>query len=77
MPVDSIAQRVARHARLSAKATGLAEHGTPPFLILFVNSICNLKCEHCFVWDRLNQRDDLSYDELIALVATTSARSRT
>ena len=60
-------QRAARHARLSARAAGLSPVGTPPFLIFFINSICNLKCEHCFVWDRLNQRDDLSFDEIVAL----------
>jgi MoaA/NifB/PqqE/SkfB family radical SAM enzyme len=63
----SIAQRALRHARLSAKAAGLTEIGTPPFLILFINSICNLKCGHCFYWKSLNQRDDLSFEELVAL----------
>ncbi len=41
--------------------------GTPPFLILFINSICNLACEHCFYWKELNSRDDLSKDEIFAL----------
>ena len=63
----SLARRVLRHARLSMKAHGLPEVGTPPFLILFINSICNLKCEHCFVWDRLNKHDDLTFEELVAL----------
>ncbi len=40
---------------------------TPPFLILFVNSICNLTCDHCFYWRKLNQRDDLTFEELAAL----------
>ena len=40
---------------------------SPPFLILFINSICNMKCEHCFYWQELNQRDDLSFDELVSL----------
>jgi MoaA/NifB/PqqE/SkfB family radical SAM enzyme len=35
--------------------------------VLFVNSICNMKCEHCFYWRSLNQRDDLSRDEIVAL----------
>jgi len=59
--------RAARHARLSARAAGLSGVGTPPFLIFFINSTCNLKCEHCFVWDRLNKRDDLSFDEIVRL----------
>jgi MoaA/NifB/PqqE/SkfB family radical SAM enzyme len=66
MPL-SLPRRVARHARLSARAAGLTDVGTPPFLIFFINSICNLKCEHCFVWDRLNKRDDLSFEEIVAL----------
>lgn len=40
---------------------------TPPFLVLFINSICNLTCDHCFYWRDLNQRNDLSYDEIKAL----------
>ena len=63
----SVIQRAARHARLSLRAAGVPEIGTPPFLILFINSICNLKCEHCFYWQRLNQRDDLTVEELVAL----------
>jgi MoaA/NifB/PqqE/SkfB family radical SAM enzyme len=40
---------------------------TPPFFILFINSICNLTCEHCFYWKNLNRRDDLTLDELESL----------
>jgi MoaA/NifB/PqqE/SkfB family radical SAM enzyme len=60
----NILQRVARHARLT-----MANHGlpSPPFLVLFINSICNMKCEHCFYWQSLNQRDDLTKDEIFAL----------
>ena len=58
-------QRVRRHARLTTQA--LLPAGTPPFLILFINSICNQTCEHCFYWRSLNQPDDLSFDELEAL----------
>ena len=32
-------------------------------MIVFINSICNLSCEHCFYWKELNQRNDLSYEE--------------
>lgn len=42
---------------------------SPPFLILFINSICNQTCEHCFYWRSLNQKDDLTVDELRALSA--------
>ncbi|MCO4771570.1 MAG: radical SAM protein [Deltaproteobacteria bacterium] len=34
---------------------------------MFVNSICNLTCDHCFYWQNLNARDDLTFDELAAL----------
>jgi MoaA/NifB/PqqE/SkfB family radical SAM enzyme len=59
----SLISRLTRHARLSARAVNHHEGQTPPFLIVFINSICNLTCEHCFYWRNLNQRDDLTYDE--------------
>ena len=63
----SLVRRMTRHARLSLRANGLPEIGTPPFLILFINSICNLKCEHCFYWESLNKKTDLSFEEMVAL----------
>ncbi len=48
---------------------GAAAPQSPPFLILFINSICNQTCEHCFYWRSLNQNDDLTVDELRALSA--------
>jgi MoaA/NifB/PqqE/SkfB family radical SAM enzyme len=59
------AQRVSRHIRLTSDAFLGVE--TPPFLVLFINSICNMKCEHCFYWTALNKKDDLTRDELFAL----------
>ena len=61
-------RRIARHARL----TSLAYRDTPSpvFLVLFINSICNMKCEHCFYWRNLNQRDDLTFEEIVALSAS-------
>jgi len=57
--------RIGRHLRLTWQTyAGLP---SPPFLILFINSICNQKCEHCFYWRKLNQKDDLTKDELFAL----------
>jgi MoaA/NifB/PqqE/SkfB family radical SAM enzyme len=58
-------KRVARHTRLSLQAH--FPPPSPPFLVLFINSICNMKCEHCFYWTSLNKRDDLSYEEIVAL----------
>jgi len=59
----SLISRFVRHARLSARALSHHEGQTPPFLIVFINSICNLTCEHCFYWRNLNQRDDLTFEE--------------
>jgi MoaA/NifB/PqqE/SkfB family radical SAM enzyme len=58
-------QRLIRHARLTWQ--NYAGLPSPPFLILFINSICNQRCEHCFYWRNLNRRDDLTYEELVNL----------
>ncbi len=58
-------KRIARHARLTWQNYGRLP--SPPFLILFINSICNQKCEHCFYWRNLNRKDDLTREELLAL----------
>jgi MoaA/NifB/PqqE/SkfB family radical SAM enzyme len=57
--------RVVRHARITLRNHGPAP--SPPFLIFFINSICNQKCEHCFYWRSLNSKDDLTFDEIVAL----------
>jgi MoaA/NifB/PqqE/SkfB family radical SAM enzyme len=59
----SLAQRISRHTRLSLEAVRHREKQTPPFMTIFINSICNLTCEHCFYWQNLNQRDDLTFEE--------------
>ncbi len=60
----SIATRIKRHAKLSLRAVANHhERQTPPFMIVFINSICNLTCEHCFYWQNLNQRNDLKFEE--------------
>lgn len=59
----SIVSRISRHTKLSMKAVKHRAHQTPPFMIIFINSICNLTCEHCFYWKELNKRNDLSYEE--------------
>jgi MoaA/NifB/PqqE/SkfB family radical SAM enzyme len=61
----NIIERAARHARLTLNNYQRRPH--PSFLVLFVNSICNMKCEHCFYWKSLNQPDDLSLDEIVSL----------
>jgi len=68
-PVDDILKgmttwgRLRRHVRLTATNYSQREP-TPPFLILFINSICNQTCEHCFYWRNLNRNDDLTVQEL-------------
>ncbi len=38
---------------------------TPLYMIFFVTSYCNLKCDHCFYWKELNvKRDELSLEEI-------------
>lgn len=63
----NLPQRILRHLKLSLRTMTAPENQTPPFLILFINSICNLTCEHCFYWQSLNKRDDLTRDEIFAL----------
>ena len=57
--------RLVRHTRITWK--NYQDTPTPPFLILFINSICNQKCEHCFYWRNLNRKDDLTKEEIFAL----------
>ena len=61
--MPSLAQRIRRHVRLSRQAAAKSDRFTPPFLIVFINSICNLTCEHCFYWESLNKKDDLTFEE--------------
>lgn len=59
----NILSRVKRHTKLSLLAANHKVRQTPPFMIIFINSICNLTCEHCFYWKELNKRDDLTFAE--------------
>jgi MoaA/NifB/PqqE/SkfB family radical SAM enzyme len=65
--VSSVPARIARHAWLTWQSLGVPDVPSPPFLILFINSLCNMKCEHCFYWQQLNQPDDLSLEEIVSL----------
>lgn len=58
-------ERIVRHARITWR--NYRDLPSPPFLILFINSICNQKCEHCFYWRNLNRKDDLTKEEIFAL----------
>lgn len=59
--------RIKKHVRLQWQNLGIPDVPSPPFVILFINSICNMKCEHCFYWQNLNRPDDLTFDEIVAL----------
>ena len=61
-------ERVTRHTRITLQSY-IRQPG-PTFLILFINSTCNMRCEHCFYWSSLNKRDDLTRDEIFALSAS-------
>jgi Fe-coproporphyrin III synthase len=39
-------------------------------VIFFVTSACNARCRTCFYWEELNQRGDLSWDEIRKLATT-------
>src|SRR5579883_2966924 len=39
-------------------------------LFLFVTSRCNSLCRTCFYFDKLNSRDDLTFDEIATIAAT-------
>ena len=65
--IRSLGDRLAKHARLNWQNLAVPEVPSPPFLILFINSICNMKCEHCFYWQQLNQKSDLTFEEIVAL----------
>jgi MoaA/NifB/PqqE/SkfB family radical SAM enzyme len=40
-------------------------------LFLFVTSRCNARCRTCFYFDKLNSRDDLTFDEIARIAQTT------
>ncbi|NUN67327.1 radical SAM protein (plasmid) [Pseudanabaena biceps] len=61
----NIIARTVRHTRITAH--NYQHIPTPKFLVLFINSICNMKCEHCFYWTSLNQKDDLTKEEIFDL----------
>lgn len=64
MKQPGVTSRIRRHLRLTREALMPNDESTPPFLVLFINSICNLTCDHCFYWRDLNQRNDLSFEEI-------------
>lgn len=39
-------------------------------VVFFVTSICNEKCRHCFYWEKLNQRGDLTFEQVQRISGT-------
>lgn len=39
-------------------------------VILFVTSMCNVRCRTCFYWLELNRKGDMSFEELSRLSLT-------
>lgn len=48
----------------------LTGHRRLKTVIFFVTSVCNAKCRTCFYWEELNQRGDLTWDEIQKLSRT-------
>ena len=44
-------------------------------VIFFVTSACNAKCRTCFYWEELNQRGDLTWEEIRKLAFSMPAFS--
>jgi MoaA/NifB/PqqE/SkfB family radical SAM enzyme len=63
--VMKLTKRISRHTKITLDSYRPAPQ--PNFFVLFINSICNMKCEHCFYWTSLNKRDDLTKDEIFEL----------
>jgi len=64
---ESLGKKTLRHLQLAARAHGITPIATPPYIVLFVNSTCNLQCEHCSVHANLNRPDDLRLSEIVKL----------
>src|SRR5690349_12063542 len=65
LPDMKTLDRVARHMRITALSYQRLPR--PPFLVLFINSVCNMKCDHCFYWRSLNDKNDLTTAQIFEL----------
>ncbi|HEV2349098.1 MAG TPA: radical SAM protein [Terriglobia bacterium] len=57
-------------AELSQAYQNLVRPKRLKLVILFVTSVCNARCRTCFYWEELNQRGDLTWEEIKKLSAT-------
>jgi MoaA/NifB/PqqE/SkfB family radical SAM enzyme len=44
-------------------------------VVFFVTSICNERCRHCFYWEELNQKGDLTFEQIRRISETMPAIS--
>jgi len=44
-------------------------------VVFFVTSVCNEKCRHCFYWEELNQKGDLTIEQIRSISETMPAIS--
>ncbi len=51
-------------SKLETFAAPFARPRRLKLVIFFVTSVCNAKCRTCFYWEELNQRGDLTWDEI-------------
>jgi len=42
----------------------LNKNNTPLYIIFFITSKCNMRCNHCFFWKELNKFDELSLKQI-------------
>ncbi len=49
---------------------GLQHEKRLKLVIFFVTSVCNAKCRTCFYWEELNQKGDLTWEEIQKISAT-------
>ncbi len=60
---------VAKKLRVvSAMGRALTRPAEPAYLILYVNNMCNLRCDMCLTWGRMQQRtNDMTLEEFTTL----------
>ncbi|HEY2647791.1 MAG TPA: radical SAM protein [Puia sp.] len=65
-PSDAYDQLVRNEIRRLSSPVSELERAR--FIFLAVTTKCPLRCEHCFEWDNLNQKETFSREELIQIV---------
>ncbi len=51
---------------------GLLNKSSPSYLILYVNNICQLRCDMCFYWGAMRKKTkQLSLDEITKTIKIT------